>query len=82
MGISTARVLELTTSVTAFEKVAALAARRAQALDESGGPPVEKICRGIRLWPSKDRRWSVRAAFRSKALSFENSFSIGLKSGL
>ena len=43
MGISTARVLEPTTSVTGFEKVAALAAGHAQALDESGGPPLAEL---------------------------------------
>ncbi len=41
MGVSTARVSEQTTSVTAFDKVAALATRRAQALDEAGEPLAE-----------------------------------------
>ena len=41
MGVSTARVSEQTTSVTAFERVAALATRRAQALDEAGEPLAE-----------------------------------------
>ena len=38
MSRSTARVLDLTTSISAFEEVAALAAGRAQGLDEGGEP--------------------------------------------
>ena len=43
MGFSTARVLDLTTTLPAFDEAAALAAERSRALDESGAPPLAEL---------------------------------------
>jgi alkylation response protein AidB-like acyl-CoA dehydrogenase len=43
MGLSTAVIPDPTASIRAFEAVAALAARRAQSLDENGEPPLTEL---------------------------------------
>ena len=71
MSRSTARVLDLTTSISAFEAVAAIAAERAQGLDEGGVPLVGEVealaAAAFSSFPSRPR--SVGGAWLGRSRS-------------